>query len=108
VNAVKEIELSVRAQNALFMNNIHTLEQFINLNRATVMSWDNIGVRTWMEIAQAQEFLRGPSPAEREAMAFDEARHAVGVINRFLKTRHRAYRVNMTREGILALYRRVG
>ena len=105
---VSDLELSVRAQNALRMNDILTIEQFLNLNRATVMSWDNIGVRSWMEIAQAQEYLRGPSPAEREAMAFDEARHAIGVINRFLKTRHRAYRVNMTREGILALYRRVG
>lgn len=53
------LELSVRANNVLrAWGRVHTLDAFLALDRATVMSLKNAGMRTWREIQQLQATLR--------------------------------------------------
>jgi len=57
---IDSLELSVRASNVLRnWGGVNTLEDFMALNKATVMALPGAGVRTWEEIKQYQDHLRG-------------------------------------------------
>lgn len=60
---LKDLELSVRAHNVLLdYGKVHTLNDFLALTRAKVMSLPKAGVRTWNEIAHIQNALRADPP----------------------------------------------
>jgi hypothetical protein len=55
---IESLELSVRASNVLRRSGIvNTLEEFMALDRETVMFMPQAGVRTWEEIEQMQKYL---------------------------------------------------
>ena len=63
MSILNRIELSVRAGNVLRnMGTVNTLEDFMALDRATVMAQKHAGVRTWKEIQEVQQSL-GRQPA---------------------------------------------
>ncbi|MBD9544304.1 hypothetical protein IB276_33195 [Ensifer sp. ENS04] len=55
---ISELELSVRASNALRGMGVTTRDQFMKLTREDVMSVKNIGRRTWGEVRDLQEHVR--------------------------------------------------
>ncbi|TPL42578.1 MULTISPECIES: DNA-directed RNA polymerase subunit alpha C-terminal domain-containing protein [unclassified Mesorhizobium] len=58
---IADLELSIRAANRLDAYNITTLDQFMALTKPQVMTWRHAGVKTWREIQEVQENLRGQS-----------------------------------------------
>jgi hypothetical protein len=55
---IESLELSVRASNVLrAWGRVKTLDEFLGLDRETVMALPNAGVRTWKEIEQMQKYL---------------------------------------------------
>lgn len=61
---IDSLELSVRASNTLRnWGRVNTLEDFMALDKATVMRLPNAGVRTWEEINRMQDYLRAGSAA---------------------------------------------
>jgi hypothetical protein len=61
---IESLELSVRASNVLrAWGRVNTLDEFMALDRATIMALPNAGVRTWKEIERMQKHLRGDPPA---------------------------------------------
>ena len=73
VDILQELELSVRATNVLRnYGHVHTLEDFMALDRKTVMLLPHAGVRTWREIERMQEHLRSlPHAAPAPLLARD-------------------------------------
>jgi hypothetical protein len=60
---LQSLELSVRATNVLAdWGHVKTLDDFLALDKRTVMLMPNAGVRTWKEIEQMQKFLRREAP----------------------------------------------
>ena len=56
------LELSVRASNVLrAWGRVNSIDDFLALDRKTVMTLPNAGVRTWREIEKMQAYLRGLS-----------------------------------------------
>jgi hypothetical protein len=61
---IESLELSVRASNVLRRSGfVNTLEEFMALDRETVMFMPKAGVRTWEEIEQVQKHFRETQPA---------------------------------------------
>ena len=55
---IESLELSVRASNVLrAWGRVNTLDEFMALDRETVMALPNAGARTWKEIEQMQKYL---------------------------------------------------
>jgi hypothetical protein len=70
---IHDLELSVRATNVLTAyGRVKTLEDFMALDKKTIMAQPNSGARTWKEIQHMQTFLRGtPLPALAPTLARD-------------------------------------
>jgi hypothetical protein len=61
---IESLELSVRASNVLRRSGlVNTLEEFMALDRETVILLPQAGVRTWEEIEQVQKHFRETQPA---------------------------------------------
>lgn len=56
---VDHLELSVRTTNVLKHYGVRTQEEFMGLNRKTVMSLPHLGAKSWKEIAEVQVNLGG-------------------------------------------------
>jgi hypothetical protein len=69
--SVANLEWSVRTANVLSHAKIESMEDFLSLNKLTVMSWRQAGTRTWKEIAEMQEYLRNPPPVWNPCAAHD-------------------------------------
>jgi hypothetical protein len=66
---IHDLELSVRATNVLTTyGRVKTLEDFLALNRKTVMALPRAGVRTWEEIKRVQANLRREEKQEPGAI----------------------------------------
>jgi hypothetical protein len=61
---IESLELSARASNVLRRSGfVNTPEEFMALDRETVMFMPKAGVRTWKEIEQVQKHFRETQPA---------------------------------------------
>ena len=62
MNILDQFEFSVRASNVLRHMGVKTIDDLLAIDRSAVLAQKNAGVRTWKEISEAQEYLRGPTP----------------------------------------------
>ncbi len=65
-NVLDGLELSTRVRTALDKEGVDTLEKFAALTEARVLGMRNLGRRSWYEIWQTQQYLRGPTMKDRE------------------------------------------
>ena len=69
---IDSLELSTRAARVLrSWGRVNTLEDFMALDRATVMLLPSVGVRTWEEIKRTQDYLRRDPSIETMAALQD-------------------------------------
>lgn len=98
-NILDSLELSVRASNALRKRGVSTLEDFMSLSKASVMLMPNVGARTWREIREMQEYLRGRTSGDGELKA------ALGVVNSAIREDDLSAVVQG--DGTIALFKRL-
>jgi len=79
---VGELELSVRAHNALMRAGITTYEQFRDLTREDALAMKNAGLKTWREINDTQLWLSGDTrPEMTRDEAIEDLKDAVRLVN---------------------------
>lgn len=81
-NFIKDLELSVRASNVLTSEGVSTREQFMALDRVSVMAMKGAGSRVWKEIAEVQASLNAAAvPVRWPEQDWLEFQNAVGALN---------------------------
>ncbi|RUU76136.1 DNA-directed RNA polymerase subunit alpha C-terminal domain-containing protein [Mesorhizobium sp. M7A.F.Ca.MR.362.00.0.0] len=92
---IDELELSVRAGNALRNHGVMNLDEFLRLTKPVVMSFKHAGARTWREIQEVQINLQReqlkqslPGRAIQHIRALNELRHDLGHAGFFLRFDH--------------------
>jgi len=102
--SISDLELSVRAVNALRNIGVTPVEQFMKLDRGTVLRTRSAGAKTWREIRDMQPSLRDHGAlADAEVAVF----RAAAALNCALADAPAGLKAGVTRDGNVAIYRRV-
>lgn len=104
MNLQSDLNLSTRTARILTEMQVKTLDDFLSLDRRRIVTWPTSGAKTWDEISEAQKRLTSD---EALPSAGHELANAAAALNRLLINRRRTFKLDIDKDGLAVIYRRI-